>query len=87
MSPLAFLSGAVTMGFAVIALFFVRFWRETRDSLFLSFALAFLLLGLVQGLLSLGSFPLEERSWFFLIRLAAFVVILVAVARKNLSDS
>lgn len=84
MSLLAFLSGAVTMGFAVIALFFVRFWRETRDSLFLSFALAFLLLGLVQGLLSLGNFPLEERSWFFLIRLAAFVVILVAVARKNL---
>jgi len=84
MSLLAFLSGAVTMGFAVITLFFVRFWRETRDSLFLSFALAFLLLGLVQGLLSLGNFPLEERSWFFLIRLAAFVVILVAVARKNL---
>lgn len=84
MSLLAFLSGAVTMGFAVIALFFVRFWRETRDSLFLSFALAFLLLGLVQGLLSLGNFPLEERSWFFLIRLAAFVVIFVAVARKNL---
>jgi hypothetical protein len=83
MSLLDFLSGAVTMGFAFAALFFLRFWRDTRDGLFLSFAIAFLLMGVGQALLALGGIPVEERSWVYLIRLAAFVLILVAVVRKN----
>ena len=44
-----YLSGAVTMGFVVAAIFFLRFWRRTSDRLFLSFALAFALLALNQG--------------------------------------
>lgn len=86
MSLLPFLSGAVTMGFAIAAIFFLRFWRDTRDGLFLSFALAFLLLGLVQALLALGNVPVEERSWIYLIRLVAFLIILAAIVRKNLSS-
>ena len=78
-----FLSGVIAMGFAMIALFFLRFWRRTEDSLFLTFAIAFGLLGLVQALLALTDFPVEERSFFYLIRLAAFVLILVAIWRKN----
>ena len=35
-----FLSGSVAFGFAVCALFFLRFWCRTRDSLFVGFALA-----------------------------------------------
>ena len=45
-----FLSGAITMGFLAGGLFFLRFWRETRDQLFLTFAVAFWLLGLVQAI-------------------------------------
>ncbi|HEY0043964.1 MAG TPA: DUF5985 family protein [Allosphingosinicella sp.] len=78
-----FLSGAVTFGFALAALFFLRFWRRTHDSLFLSFAAAFLLLAIGQGLLALGQFPVEERSWVYLFRLAAFALILTAILRKN----
>ena len=40
-----FLSGAVAFGFFVCGLFFLRFWRRTRDELFMAFALAFGLLG------------------------------------------
>ena len=40
-----FLSGAVALGFFVCGLYFLRFWRRTRDQLFLAFALAFVLLG------------------------------------------
>jgi hypothetical protein len=36
-----FVAGAVTMGFAVAGLFFLRFWRRTTDGLFLAFAAAF----------------------------------------------
>jgi len=78
-----FLSGAVTMGFATAGLFFLRFWRRTGDGLFLAFAVAFWLLGLCQALLALADIPVEERSWLYLLRLAAFLVILSAVLRKN----
>lgn len=78
-----FVSGAVTMGFAVAGLFFLRFWTRTRDSLFLSFALAFLLLGLGQAMLALGNIPVEERSWVYILRLIAFTLILTSIWRKN----
>lgn len=78
-----FLSGAVALGFLVCALFFLRFWRRTRDGLFLSFALAFLLLGAGQTVLALGNIPTEERGSLYLIRLAAFLLILVGIWRTN----
>lgn len=83
MTLIDFLSGAVTAGFLVAALFFLRFWRATRDGLFLAFACAFLLLGAGQALLALADVPLEERSWLYLVRLAAFALILLAIVRKN----
>lgn len=78
-----FLSGAIAAGFLIAALFFLRFWKTTGDSLFLWFASAFLLLGAVQAILALTNMPVEERSWFYLIRLAAFSMILLGIAQKN----
>lgn len=78
-----FLSGAVAFGFFVCCLFFLRFWRRTGDQLFIAFALAFALLGLGEGLLSLVDVPAENRAAVFLIRLAAFGLIIFAIARKN----
>lgn len=83
MTLLDFLAGAVTFGFLTCALFFFHFWRRTRDSLFQAFAIAFLLLGAAQALLALGNIPLEERSSVYAIRLAAFVLIFIAVLAKN----
>ena len=78
-----FLSGAITLGFLVTGLFFLRFWRRTQDGLFLAFAIAFVLLGAGQAVQALANIPEEERSYIYLIRLAAFTLILVAVVRKN----
>jgi hypothetical protein len=80
---LAFLSGAVTLGFAAAGLFFLRFWRDTRDELFLAFAAALFLLGIAQAILALGGVPDEQRSWVYLVRLVAFLTILFAILRKN----
>jgi hypothetical protein len=80
-----FLSGAVAFGFLVCGIFFLRFWHRTRDELFLAFALAFALLGLGQGLLALANIPTEERGSIYLLRLAAFALILFAIMRKNRS--
>lgn len=79
----AFLSGATVMGFGLAGLFFLRFWTRTRDQLFLAFTASFWLLGLSQALLSFSNVPVEERTPLYLLRLAAFLVILVAVWRKN----
>ena len=81
-----FLSGAIVMGFLVAGLFFLRFWTRTRESLFIAFALAFWLLGLMQALLVFANIPDEERSWLYLLRLAAFVLILASIANKNRSQ-
>jgi hypothetical protein len=83
MTLLDFLSGVATFGFLLAALFFLRFWKRTRDGLFLAFAAAFLLLGVGQGLLALANIPVEERSWLYLFRLTAFGLILIAILRKN----
>ncbi|HEX8222979.1 MAG TPA: DUF5985 family protein [Allosphingosinicella sp.] len=80
---LDFLSGAITAGFLVAGFFFLRFWKRTRETLFLAFAAAFWLLGLGQALLALTEIPVEERSWLYLLRLAAFSLILVSIWRKN----
>ena len=79
----AFLAGAIVAGFAFAGLFFLKFWTRTRDELFLAFTGAFWLLGLGQALLTFSNIPLEERSWLYLLRLAAFVLILTAIWRKN----
>ena len=84
MTELDFLSGAISMGFVISGLFFLRFWRDTREELFLAFALAFTLLSVAQACLVLLGVPLEERSWIFLLRLAAFLLIILAILRKNL---
>jgi len=78
-----FLSGAITMGFLIAGLFFLRFWKRSRERLFLAFALAFWLLGLTQALLVFVDVPVEERSSLYLLRLAAFSLILVSVLAEN----
>ena len=78
-----FLSGAAAFGFFTCCLFFLRFWRRTRDQLFLVFALSFALLGIGQSVVALAQVPTEEKGALYLIRLSAFLIILVAIYLKN----
>jgi hypothetical protein len=79
-----FFSGLIAAGFAVAALFFVRFWSRAKDGLFLGFALCFGLLAISQALSTLLGLPQEERSWIYLIRLSAFLILIFAILRKNM---
>ena len=106
-----FVMGAIAMASAVVALFFLRFWRETGDRLFAMFALAFLLLGITRiGLATSQDAPPvaaaaaendvdqappannvedasseveESQTHWYWVRLAAFLLIVVAIADKN----
>ena len=75
--------GALVMGCFVIGLYFLRYWRETRDRLFAMFALAFWVLGVNWLGLAVMATTYEEQTPFYLLRLAAFVLILVAIVDKN----
>jgi hypothetical protein len=79
-----FFTGVLAAGFLVSALFFLRFWSRSRDSLFLAFALAFTLLAIQQALVVFLGLPDEDRSWIYLLRLAAFLILIVAILGKNM---
>ena len=88
MSPRLFaisqlVSGAILMGYLLAGLFFLRFWRDTRDRLFLIFAVAFVLLGVQRVALVLTREMLETQTGLYLIRLFAFLLILGAIVDKN----
>jgi hypothetical protein len=76
-------SGAIVMGYFVAGLFFLRYWRDTRDRLFLVFAMAFWMLGLQRILINLVDVGAEDQAAFYLLRLAAFLLIIYAVVDKN----
>lgn len=75
-----FLQGALLMASLSIALFFLRFWRATRERLFAFFSVAFCLLGANWALASLSG-SLAPHAHIF--RFLAFVVIALAVIDKN----
>jgi Family of unknown function (DUF5985) len=76
------LRGAVAFGFAVAGLFFLRFWRDTRDRLFACFAVAFFTLAANRfGLALLNDTEGGDRLYW--VRLAAFAMILFAIWDKN----
>jgi hypothetical protein len=79
----AFLSGAVTLAFFISAAFFARFWRKTRDRLFLAFAVAFGLFGLNQGIGYVLSVVSEPYSVVYVLRVLGYLLILAAILDKN----
>jgi len=78
-----FLSGAIAMGFAVAGLLFLSYWRRLRERLFLMFAVSFILLAVNYTWLAVTEIPSEERSPLFLVRLLAFLLIIVAIVQSN----
>lgn len=87
MTPLStytlMLSGALAMGYAVAAVFFLKFWRQTRDRLFAYFAIAFAILCVHRIAAGTPSSATVNPLWYYVLRLAAFLLILVAILGKN----
>ena len=83
MTVVPFIHGAVAMGCAIAAIFFLRFWQESRDRLFVIFALAFAVLSVSYALLGTIAFASEWRVNVFVVRLIAFCLILYAIFDKN----
>jgi len=78
------MTGAISMGSLVIALFFLRFWRDSNDRFFLWFALSFSIEGLHRAYSALHDAGGEDSPLHYLIRLLAYGLILWAILEKNL---
>jgi hypothetical protein len=69
----------------IAALFFLRFWRNSRDRFFLYFALSFFIEGLNRIAFYLFVGLQEDEPVYYLVRLVAYGLILVAIVDKNRS--
>jgi hypothetical protein len=77
------IAGALAAGNAIIAMFFLKFWRRTHDRLFVMFAMAFTLLA-IQRVAAVITFEwTASDARHYVMRLIAFLLILAAIVDKN----
>lgn len=79
-----FLLGVIATTSVTAGLFFLKFWKKTRDSLFLAFGASFIIEGLNRCAVLFVHKPNEGSPWIYLVRLLSTLLILVAILRKNL---
>jgi Family of unknown function (DUF5985) len=91
-SMATFFSGFTMATFSACALFFFKFWRASRDRFFFFFGLTCFLLSLERfasllysPLTASGDQLTESGIYVYMIRLAAFVMLLVGIWEKNRS--
>lgn len=79
----AVLTGAIAMASFVAALFFLRFWQQTRDVFFIFFAIAFGVDAISRFVLALTQGWEEHEPFYYFTRLLTFCLIIIAIAHKN----
>jgi hypothetical protein len=77
------LTGAIAVASLLAALFFLRFWHQSRDRFFLYFALSFALEGLNRIALGVIAHSTEDDPLFYTVRVVAYGLILLAIWQKN----
>lgn len=83
MSMITIFIGAIAMASLVVSLFFLRFWKTTRDRFFLFFAASFFLEAINRVLTGISVMQNEESPVYYLIRLIAYSLIIIAIIDKN----
>ncbi|HEX3967805.1 MAG TPA: DUF5985 family protein [Edaphobacter sp.] len=78
-----FLVGVIVTSSIMAGVFFLKFWKRTRDFLFLAFAIAFLIEGLDRACVVMVARPNEGSPWIYLVHLLASGFLLFAIVKKN----
>ncbi len=81
-----FILGALAAMFVVAGVFFLRFWRESRDPLFLAFAVSFLIRGFNRFPRAIMARPNVGSPWNYVIDLLASLLIVAAIVKKNMAQ-
>jgi len=79
----ALLAGGIGVAAFAAGLFFLRFWRQTRDRFFLFFAISFWIEGAHRVLLFYFFGHNEAMPIAYLPRLIAYGLIIAAIIDKN----
>jgi hypothetical protein len=82
-----FVHGVLFLGYAVIALFFLRYWRRSHDRLFMFFAFAFALMATHRLVLASLDVHNEVGTWVYWVRLLSYMLILYAIVDKNMRQA
>jgi hypothetical protein len=82
-----FLNGAAFMGALTCALFFLRFWRRSKDRLFGIFSASFALMAIERLVFVMSGVSAEDHLRIYFIRLLAFLMILIGIWDKNRARS
>lgn len=82
-----FMLGAISALSLMASVFFLRFWRETRDVFFLPFAIFFLVETGIRIVLLFSPHPNEGSLWIYMSRLVALLLILSGILYKNYGGS
>lgn len=82
-----FLLGFLAAASLTAGLFFLRFWRDTRDELFFAFAVFFVIQGCSNAAVPQYHPMNLGTMWLFALRLFSILLILAAILRKNFSKS
>jgi hypothetical protein len=78
-----FLLGIIVSATLVAAAYFLKFWRQTRDPLFLGFAAAFFIEGINRTCFLFVASPESGSVTLYSVRLMSYLLILCAIAYKN----
>ena len=78
-----FLIGTIATSSLACGLFFLKYWKHTHDTLFLAFAIAFMVEGLNRISFMFLTRPNEGSPVIYIIRLCVFLLILSAILQKN----
>jgi len=81
-----FLLGVIATSSITAGVFFLKFWRATRDSFFLAFAASFIIEGLNRCGILLLQKPNEGSPWIYSVRLLSLLLILAAILKKNYGE-
>lgn len=79
---ITYLYGVTSMGSFVIALFFLRYYRMTKDELFIWFSLAFFAFAANWSVLAISWEP-EATHLIYILRLVGFALLATGILRKN----
>lgn len=79
-----FLRGGTMVALLGAAIYFLRFWIDTHDRLFLLFSLAFFVLSGSQGIVFWLGKTGDSSPEVYWLRLLAFLLIIAGIIEKNL---
>jgi hypothetical protein len=79
------LVGMIVLAALAISVFFLKFWRSTRDHLFLAFAIVFAVEGTTRLFGLFYPSDTDRVPVINLLRMAGYIILIASIAIKNRS--